>query len=147
MRVTTVTTYDYRRYKTIGLVSVVHIEDSAFMWEYFKNLTNLVSSSRSLVENRFNEARQTCLDKMIAQANEIGASEIIGMDIDTQTFVTNNKRFIVFTGTGTGIRKIQNEHPSMTKTRRSRSQDLSVESSDVELKQNNSMNRRRFTEK
>jgi uncharacterized protein YbjQ (UPF0145 family) len=126
MKVTTVTTYDYTKYETIGIISVMHVESSSFIHEYFKSVKNIASSSRNLLENRFSEARQTCLDKMIKQANDMGASEIIASDIDMQVFdlesnfTTNVFKYIVFLGTGTAIRKISDDNSSMQKIRRSR---------------------------
>ena len=125
MKVTTVSTYDYTKYETIGIVSAMHVESSSFFEEYYKSIKNIANSSMKLLQNRFVEAREKCLEKMINKAKDMGASEIIACDIDIQIFdrasnLTNNVyKYIVFLGTGTAIRKISDDNSSMQKIRRS----------------------------
>ena len=125
MKVTTVSTYDYTKYETIGIVSAMHVVSSSFIEEYFKSIKNIANSSMNLLENRFVEANKKCLNKMINKANDMGASEIIACDIDIQIFdrasnFTNNVfKYIVFLGTGTAIRKISDDNSSMQKIKRS----------------------------
>lgn len=126
MKVTTVSTYDYTKYETIGIVSAMHVESSSFIEEYYKSIKNIANSSMNLLQNRFVEAREKCLEKMINKAKGMGASEIIACDIDIQIFdrasnLTNNVfKYIVFLGMGTAIRKISDDNSSMQKIRRSR---------------------------
>ena len=111
MKLTTVTTYDHNQYETIGIVSVVHIEYANVIFEYVQDWKNILQSRRTLVEKRFNAGRQTCLNKMKEEGNTLGATEIIAIDIDTESFMSGDERLIAYMGTGTAIRKTKNEPP------------------------------------
>jgi uncharacterized protein YbjQ (UPF0145 family) len=80
-----------------------------------------MQSNRTLVEKRFNSGRQNCLNKMQLEGNTLGATEIIAIDIDTQSFISGNEKFIAYMGTGTAIRKKSDDPPmSLRKSRKVR---------------------------
>lgn len=104
MLVTTTNTVEGRRiaeYK--GLVAGEAILGANVFRDFFASIRDVVGGRSGSYERVLNDARETAVADMIANAKDLGANAVIGVDIDYETVGTNGSMLMV-TAAGTAVR-------------------------------------------
>ena len=104
MLVTTTHNVEGRRvveYK--GLVAGEAILGANLFRDLFASIRDIVGGRSGAYERVLNDARQTAVDDMTAQAKNLGANAVIGVDIDYETIGSNGSMLMV-TAAGTAVR-------------------------------------------
>ena len=83
MLMTTTTTIEGRRVEDyLGLVQGEAILGANIFRDLFAGIRDIVGGRSGAYESELRKARQIALDEMQAQATELGANAIIGIDVD-----------------------------------------------------------------
>lgn len=95
----------YKITKYIKLVSGEAVMGSGFLSELSAQITDFLGSQSSEFERKISLAKEAAQNKMIADAESVGANAIIAIDFDIMTF-TNNIIVVSANGTAVCIEKI-----------------------------------------
>ena len=104
MLVTTTNTVEGRRiteYK--GLVAGEAILGANVFRDLFASIRDIVGGRSGSYEKVLADARNTAVADMIANAKELGANAVIGVDIDYET-VGSNGSMLMVTAAGTAVK-------------------------------------------
>jgi uncharacterized protein YbjQ (UPF0145 family) len=104
MLVTTTNSIEGRRiaeYK--GLVAGEAILGANVFRDFFASIRDVVGGRSGSYERVLSDARNTAVADLIANAKELGANAVIGVDIDYETVGTNGSMLMV-TAAGTAVR-------------------------------------------
>jgi uncharacterized protein YbjQ (UPF0145 family) len=104
MLVTTTNSIEGRRiveYK--GLVAGEAILGANLFRDLFASIRDIVGGRSGAYERVLNDARETAVNDMTAQAQALGANAVIGVDIDYETIGSNGSMLMV-TAAGTAVK-------------------------------------------
>lgn len=86
----------------IGLVNGEAIIGANFVRDLFANITDVVGGRSGAYEQGLREAKSIAIKEMIEQAQRLGATAIIGVDLDYQT-IGGNGSMLMVSANGTAV--------------------------------------------
>ena len=107
MLMTTTTTIEGRRVEDyLGLVQGEAILGANIFRDLFAGIRDIVGGRSGAYESELRKARQIALDEMRAQATELGANAIIGIDVDYETIQVGQRggNMLMVSVSGTAVR-------------------------------------------
>ena len=107
MLMTTTTTIEGRRVEDyLGLVQGEAILGANIFRDLFAGIRDIVGGRSGAYESELRKARQIALDEMRAQAAELGANAILGIDVDYETIQVGQRggNMLMVSVSGTAVR-------------------------------------------
>ncbi|TBL71052.1 YbjQ family protein [Paenibacillus thalictri] len=86
----------------LGIVNGEAIMGANIVRDFFASITDIVGGRSGAYENKLKEARDVSLEEMKAQAAQLGANAIIGIDIDYEV-VREGMLMVAVSGTAVRI--------------------------------------------
>ena len=103
MLVTTTTTLDgHRIARYLGVVSGEAILGANIFKDLFAGLRDIVGGRSGAYEQELRRAKDLALQEMVAQATQLGANGVIGVDLDYENLGANGGMLMV-TAAGTAV--------------------------------------------
>lgn len=103
MLLTTTNTLEGRKIKKyVGIVSGEAILGANVFRDMFAGIRDVIGGRSAAYEEELRKAKQIALDEMSEQAAELGATAVIGIDLDYETIGSNGSMLMV-TASGTAI--------------------------------------------
>ena len=103
MLVTTTTTLDgHRIARYLGVVSGEAILGANIFKDLFAGLRDIVGGRSGAYEKELRRAKDLALEEMVAQATQLGANGVIGVDLDYENLGANGGMLMV-TAAGTAV--------------------------------------------
>ena len=103
MLMTTTTGLDGHKIKKyVGIVSGEAIMGANVFRDMFAGIRDVIGGRSASYENELRKAKKIALDEMEEQAAELGATAIIGIDLDYETIGANGSMLMV-TASGTAV--------------------------------------------
>jgi uncharacterized protein YbjQ (UPF0145 family) len=97
----TIETHPVKEY--LGIVTGETIIGANIFKDFFAGIRDIVGGRASSYEGVLREAKDTALKEMEAQAEQLGANAVIGIDLDYET-VGPNGGMLMVTASGTAIK-------------------------------------------
>jgi uncharacterized protein YbjQ (UPF0145 family) len=88
--------------KYVGIVSGEAIMGANVFRDMFAGIRDVIGGRSASYENELRKAKKIALDEMEEQAAELGATAIIGIDLDYETIGANGSMLMV-TASGTAV--------------------------------------------
>jgi uncharacterized protein YbjQ (UPF0145 family) len=85
-----------------GIVAGEAIVGANFIRDFFAGIRDIVGGRSGGYEKALRSARNIAIDDMVAQAEELGANAVIGVDIDYET-VGEKGSMLMVTACGTAV--------------------------------------------
>ena len=107
MLMTTTTTIEGKPVEAyLGLVQGEAILGANIFRDLFAGIRDIVGGRSGAYESELRKARQIALDEMQAQAAELGANAIIGIDVDPETIQVGQRggNMLMVSASGTAVR-------------------------------------------
>lgn len=92
-----------RDYK--GVVTGEVIVGANIFKDLFASVRDIVGGRSGAYENTLRDARATAIAEMVAEARQLGADAVIGVDLDYETIGQNGSMLMV-TATGTAVKLV-----------------------------------------
>jgi len=103
MIVTTTPSIEGRAITTyLGIVTGEAIVGANIFRDLFARVRDIVGGRAGAYENTLSAARQTALDEMIEAAKKLGATAVVGVDLDYEVLGADNGMLMVTAG-GTAV--------------------------------------------
>ncbi|MAU13414.1 MAG: hypothetical protein CL607_26585 [Anaerolineaceae bacterium] len=103
MLLTTTNTLEGRKIKKyVGIVSGEAILGANIFRDMFAGIRDVIGGRSAAYEEELRKAKQIALDEMAEQAAELGATAVIGIDLDYETIGSGGSMLMV-TASGTAI--------------------------------------------
>lgn len=103
MLITTTATLQGREIKDyLGLVSGEAILGANVFRDFFANIRDIVGGRSAAYEKELRRAKAVAVDEMTAQAKDLGANAVIGVDLDYET-IGQSMLMVVASGTAVVI--------------------------------------------
>lgn len=103
MLLTTTNTLEGRKIKKyVGIVSGEAILGANVFRDMFAGIRDVIGGRSAAYEQELRKAKQIALDEMAEQASDLGATAVIGIDLDYETIGANGSMLMV-TASGTAI--------------------------------------------
>lgn len=103
-----VTTTDSVDGKTVtsycGIVSGEAILGANLFKDFFAGIRDVVGGRSGAYEKEFRNAKNAALDDMIAQAQELGADAVVGVDLDYEVIGGDQKTLLMVSANGTAVK-------------------------------------------
>ena len=104
MLLTTTPTIEGKTIKTYyGIVTGETIIGANFVRDFFAGIRDIVGGRSRSYERVLREAKDTALSEMAAQAEQLGANAVVGIDVDYET-VGQNGSMLMVSCSGTAVR-------------------------------------------
>jgi uncharacterized protein YbjQ (UPF0145 family) len=102
--VTTPSLAERRTVETLGLVSGEAILGANIFRDLFAGIRDIVGGRSAAYERELRKAKQIALDEMMAEAQEMGANAIVGVDLDYETIeVGGGGGMLMVSASGTAV--------------------------------------------
>lgn len=99
---TTHSVEDKKITKYLGIVSGEAIIGANLFKDFFASITDIVGGRSAAYEKVLNEAKDNALTEMQANAQQMGANAVIGIDLDYETIGRNGSMLMV-SANGTAV--------------------------------------------
>jgi uncharacterized protein YbjQ (UPF0145 family) len=103
LTVTTPTVSGARIVKHLGIVSGEAILGANIFRDFFAGIRDIVGGRSAAYEQELRKAKAIALQEMTQQATELGASAVVGVDLDYET-VGQGGSMLMVTASGTAVR-------------------------------------------
>lgn len=104
MDMTTTPSLEGRRItRYCGVVAGEAVLGANVFKDMFASIRDIVGGRSGTYENELRKARQIALDELAAQARELGASAVVGIDLDYEVLGEKNGMMMVAVG-GTAVK-------------------------------------------
>jgi uncharacterized protein YbjQ (UPF0145 family) len=103
MLLTTTNTIQDKRVEYLGIVTGEAILGANIFRDFFAGITDIIGGRSSAYEKELRKAKDIALEEMKAQAAEMGANAVIGVDLDYET-VGPNGGMLMVSASGTAVR-------------------------------------------
>ena len=105
MIVTTTNVVDGRTVDAyLGVVTGETILGANIMKDLFAGIRDIVGGRSAAYEKELRRAREIAMDEMTADAEELGANAVIGVDLDYETVAGGNMLMVTVSGTAVRLR-------------------------------------------
>jgi uncharacterized protein YbjQ (UPF0145 family) len=102
MIVTTTNTVDGSKITGyLGVVSGEAIMGANVVRDIFASITDIVGGRSGAYEKKLRQARDLCIQEMCAQAQELGAHAVVGVDLDYEVV---REGMLMVTASGTAVK-------------------------------------------
>lgn len=101
MLLTTIETFPDKTYEVIGLVQGAHIEAVNIGKDIGASFKNMFGGELKSYSNLMDSAKQSAIDKMVAEAEAKGANGILGIRFDSPDITGDSASFLVY---GTAVK-------------------------------------------
>jgi len=88
----------------LGIVTGETIIGANFIKDFFAGIRDIVGGRSGSYEKVLREAKETALKEMEAQAQQMGADAVIGIDLDYETVGPNGGSMLMVTASGTAVK-------------------------------------------
>jgi len=88
----------------MGIVTGETIIGANFIKDFFAGIRDIVGGRSGSYEKVLREAKETALKEMEAQAQQMGADAVIGIDLDYETVGPNGGSMLMVTASGTAVK-------------------------------------------
>lgn len=106
MLVTTTAVLEGKRIRDYkGVVTGEVIVGANIFKDLFASVRDIVGGRSGAYENTLRDARATAIAEMVAEARQLGADAVIGVDLDYETIGQNGSMLMV-TATGTAVKLV-----------------------------------------
>ena len=103
MLISTTSVLDGRKVgQYLGLVSGEAILGANVFRDFFASVRDIVGGRSAAYEQELRKAKQIALDEMVAQATQLGANAVIGVDLDYETIGQGGSMLMV-SASGTAV--------------------------------------------
>lgn len=89
------------QYEVLGLVSGSTIQSKNFISDFGQSLKSIIGGELKSYTDMMNKARQEATERMVKQANDLGADAIIGVRFATSAIMNQAAEILVY---GTAVR-------------------------------------------
>ena len=104
LTVTTPTVSGSRIVKHLGIVSGEAILGANIFRDFFAGIRDIVGGRSGAYEKVLRRAKQEAIDDMVAQARELGANAVVGIDLDYETIqVQDGGSMLMVSASGTAV--------------------------------------------
>ena len=87
----------------IGIVTGEAIMGANIFRDFFASITDIVGGRSAAYEKELGKARKVALDEMIQQAEDVGGSAVIGVDLDYEV-IRDGMLMVAVSGTAVKIK-------------------------------------------
>lgn len=101
--VTTPTVPEKRITRTYGMVSGDAILGANIFKDFFAGIRDIVGGRSAAYERELVKAKQTALQEMQAEARELGANAVVGVDLDYETITGQGGSMLMVSVSGTAV--------------------------------------------
>lgn len=103
MLITTTPTIEGKKIvKYIGLVSGEAVIGANFVKDFFAGVRDIVGGRAGAYEQGLREAKSIAVKEMMDQAQRLGATAVVGVDLDYQT-IGNTNTILMVSANGTAV--------------------------------------------
>lgn len=103
MIVTTTPSIEGRRItRYLGLVTGEAILGANIVRDFFAGITDIVGGRSAAYEEELRRAKDIALDEMTAQARQMGANAVVGVDLDYET-IGQGSSMLMVSASGTAV--------------------------------------------
>jgi uncharacterized protein YbjQ (UPF0145 family) len=85
----------------LGVVSGEAIMGANVVRDIFASITDIVGGRSGAYEKKLRQARDLCIEEMVAQAQDLGAHAVVGVDIDYEVV---REGMLMVTAAGTAVK-------------------------------------------
>lgn len=89
--------------KYFGLVSGEAILGANIFKDIFASIRDIVGGRAAAYEKELRLAKDTAIDEMCRQAQELGANAVIAVDLDYETITSGSGSMLMVTASGTAV--------------------------------------------
>ena len=107
MLLSTLSTVDINRYEILGIVTGLSIRSLGMFRQMLGSLSMVLGGKQNWtgIEEKLAIARQEAIEEMISRAKNMGADDIIGIDVQMSEIGAGHQdAFLVVSSTGTAVR-------------------------------------------
>ena len=105
MITTTTDSIDGRRIAGyLGIVSGEAVMGTNVFRDFFAGITDILGGRSGGYEKELRKAKALALEAMTAQAQELGADAVVGIDLDYQSIGGNDRQMLMVTANGTAVK-------------------------------------------
>ncbi|MFH1373121.1 MAG: heavy metal-binding domain-containing protein [bacterium] len=94
----------HRISKYFGLVSGEAIMGANIFKDIFASITDIVGGRSGTYEKELRTAKDTAIEEMCQQAEELGANAVIAVDLDYETIGSGSGNMLMVTASGTAVK-------------------------------------------
>jgi uncharacterized protein YbjQ (UPF0145 family) len=106
MKLLTTNMIDETKYESLGLVQGISIQSLNVFRQIVGNFKAFFGARQGGIEKKYIQARQEAIQEMVKNARELGADEVIGINVEaSQLSSGGNDGYLVFTAEGTAVAK------------------------------------------
>lgn len=102
MRVQTTGYYNMDHLEPIGAVHGISVHAISYFRGLFSSLSGLFGGRQLEIEQKYLDVRQEAIADIMQKAEQLGADEIVGLEVETTEL---GKNFVVFIAAGTAMKR------------------------------------------
>ena len=87
-----------------GIVSGEAILGANLFKDFFAGIRDVVGGRSGAYEKEFRKAKEAALEDMIAEAQEMGADAVVGVDLDYEVIGGDQKTMLMVSANGTAVK-------------------------------------------
>ena len=87
-----------------GIVSGEAVMGTNIFRDMFAGIRDIVGGRSGSYEKELNNAKNLAIEAMTAEAQELGADAIVGVDLDYESIGGNDKSMLMVTANGTAVK-------------------------------------------
>jgi uncharacterized protein YbjQ (UPF0145 family) len=118
MKATTTSYYDETKYDVIGIVESVTTRSISEFRQAFAQFLGVFGGKSSLMNTKFEKARDDAINSLKEKAEAMGADLLIGVSLTTNVINMGGTEFLTYAGLGTALRRKAGVAPEGGKRRR-----------------------------
>jgi len=88
----------------LGIVSGEAVMGTNVFRDFFAGITDILGGRSGSYEKELRKAKALALEAMTAEAAELGADAVIGVDLDYQSIGGNDRQMLMVAASGTAVK-------------------------------------------
>jgi uncharacterized protein YbjQ (UPF0145 family) len=88
----------------LGIVSGEAVMGTNVFRDFFAGITDILGGRSGGYEKELRKAKRLALEAMVAEAQELGADAVVGMDLDYQQIGGGDRQMLMVVASGTAVK-------------------------------------------
>lgn len=88
----------------LGVVSGDAVLGTNFFRDLFAGVRDIIGGRSGSYEKELKRAKELSVEEMVAEARELGADAVIGVDLDYEHLGGENRSMLIFSANGTAVK-------------------------------------------
>ncbi|WP_341705462.1 YbjQ family protein [Ferrovibrio sp.] len=88
----------------LGIVAGEAVMGTNIFRDFFAGITDILGGRSGSYEKELRKAKRLALEAMVAEATELGADAVVGVDLDYESIGGNDRQMLMVTANGTAVK-------------------------------------------